>query len=167
MTPLYGHISPETAHVVEDYPYGFRLRCKIRYWLESHPKRGFRFCSQTTNPKRAGEPWNNPKASTYTLLAACMYRNDEGHITWDGLSEYSDAAQVLAFCQKYPGADLSRLLDWATLKACYEDQSIAGNVVWTMNGKEIPDSEERKAEHVRDAAIWREVAKLLGREIAA
>jgi len=38
--------------LVEDYPYGFRLRCKIRFWLEYAPKRGFRFVSQTTNPKR-------------------------------------------------------------------------------------------------------------------
>ena len=28
------HISPETAYVIDDYPYGFRLRCRIRYWLE-------------------------------------------------------------------------------------------------------------------------------------
>jgi len=55
MQILKGHISPETAFIVDDYPYGFRLRCKIRYWLEYNPKHGFRFVSQTTNPKRAGE----------------------------------------------------------------------------------------------------------------
>src|SRR6516165_4444148 len=64
MQILSGHISPETAYVVEDYPYGLRLRCRIRYWLEHTPKRGFRFWSQTTNPKR-GNIWNKPKASTY------------------------------------------------------------------------------------------------------
>jgi hypothetical protein len=52
------HLSPETAYLVSDYPYGFRLRCKIRYWLEHHPKRGTRFVSQTTNPNAAGEVWN-------------------------------------------------------------------------------------------------------------
>jgi hypothetical protein len=31
---LTDHTSPETAYLVEDYPYGFRLRCQIRYWLE-------------------------------------------------------------------------------------------------------------------------------------
>jgi hypothetical protein len=45
---LFGHTSPETAYVVEDYPYGFRLRCKIRYWLEFKAKKGFRLVSQTT-----------------------------------------------------------------------------------------------------------------------
>lgn len=69
---LSGHYSPDTAFVVEDYPYGFKLRCKIRYWLEVN-KRGTRFLSQTTNPKKAfdaaGLPidsWNKPKASTYS-----------------------------------------------------------------------------------------------------
>ena len=31
---LQGHTTIDTAFVVNDYPYGFRLRCKIRYWLE-------------------------------------------------------------------------------------------------------------------------------------
>lgn len=35
MKVLSGHTSPETAYVVDDYPYGFRLRCKIRYWIET------------------------------------------------------------------------------------------------------------------------------------
>jgi hypothetical protein len=38
MQILKGHISQETAYLVDDYPYGFRLRCKIRYWLEYQPK---------------------------------------------------------------------------------------------------------------------------------
>ena len=39
VTPLYGHTSPETAYLVADYPYSFKLRCRIRYWIESDPKR--------------------------------------------------------------------------------------------------------------------------------
>ena len=27
-------VSPETAIIVPDYPYGFRLRCKLRVWVE-------------------------------------------------------------------------------------------------------------------------------------
>lgn len=66
------HTSPETAYVVEDYPYGFRLRCKIRYWIEAHPRHGFRFVSQTTNPKVSGEVWNKPKASIYSDVVRVM-----------------------------------------------------------------------------------------------
>ena len=49
---LQGHTSPETAYVVDDYPYGYTLRCRIRYWLEVNERHGVRFVSQTTNPMR-------------------------------------------------------------------------------------------------------------------
>jgi hypothetical protein len=84
---LTGHTTQETAYVVDDYPYGFRLRCKIRYWLEFHPKHGFRLCSQTTNPKRPGEVWNTPKKSTYSMLAV-MGLDEQEHVTWTGCSMY-------------------------------------------------------------------------------
>jgi hypothetical protein len=80
MQILSGHVSPESAYVVDDYPYGFRLRCKIRYWLEYAPRKGFRFVSQTTNPKAAGEVWNKPKASTYASIAGAMFLDDSNHV---------------------------------------------------------------------------------------
>lgn len=80
---ISGHTSPETAFVVSDYPYGFRLRCKIRYWLEYKSGKGSRLVSQTTNPKRAGEFWNKPKASTYCHGIAVMTRDPaNGYINW-------------------------------------------------------------------------------------
>ena len=106
MKILEGHISPETARVVDDYPYGFRLRCKIRYWLEWKKGKGFRFVSQTTNPKvtlagsaAAGislHPWNKPKASTYTYGLVVMAENEEnGHISYTGIRyDYGDAEQL-------------------------------------------------------------------------
>jgi hypothetical protein len=98
--PLTGHVSPETAYVVDDYPYGFKLRCRIRYWLEHAPKKGFRFCSQTTNPKVEGrEVWNAPKKSTYMMMAV-MGTNDEGHVTWTGCSIY-DFDKLEAFGEAY------------------------------------------------------------------
>lgn len=82
---LGGHTSAETAYLVEDYPYGFQLRCKIRYWVETATKGAakgrMRFMSQTTNPKRPGEVWNKPKASTYTELAV-MYLDEINHVQW-------------------------------------------------------------------------------------
>lgn len=102
LKPLTGHTTPETAYVVEDYPYGFKLRCKIRYWLEFSPKKGFRYCSQTTNPKKAGEVWNAPKRSTYTMLAV-MGTNDEGHVTWTGCSIY-DFDKLEEFGKEYASA---------------------------------------------------------------
>ncbi len=106
MTPLYGRVSQETAYVVDDYPYGYKLRCKIRYWLEHNHKLGFRFCSQTTNPKKAGEYWNTPKKSTYMLLAGCMFLDENNHVKWTGISEYSKTEEMEKFVENFPGAYL-------------------------------------------------------------
>ena len=124
MQILKGHTSPETAYLVESYPYGFRLRCKIRYWLEHHPKRGFRLVSQTTNPKRPGEVWNKPKASTYVKFGACMYLNGDGHVKWAVLTEYSSGAEAKAFLDTYgegvPEAGLELLKKWVAAKLAYD-----------------------------------------------
>ena len=84
MKRLEGHTTPETAFVVDDYPYGFRLRCKIRYWLEYRKGYGYRFVSQTTNPKKAGEVWNKEKAGTYCDENGLtfLYLDDENHVTY-------------------------------------------------------------------------------------
>ena len=87
LKPLPGHTTKETAYLVDDYPYGFRLRCQIRYWLEYKRSKGFRLCSQTSNPKMSGLQWNKPKCSTYTPLGV-MGLNEENHVTWQGISSY-------------------------------------------------------------------------------
>jgi hypothetical protein len=165
MKILSGHISPETAFVVDDYPYGFRLRCKIRYWLEFHPKHGFRFVSQTTNPKR-GDVWNKPKASTYCKFGAAMYLDDQEHVTWAGLSENSDGAEAQAFKDKYfegvPEAGRPILNQWVAMKIAYDGARTEDKA----NGKILPlevgiieAREARLANPVtreeKLAAIWR------------
>lgn len=95
--PLSGHDSPDTALVIDDYPYGFRLRCKIRYWLEEKPKHGVRLVSQTTNPKREGEFWNKPKASTYSEVGVMLRERATGHITWTGLHVWAGLDAIAAF----------------------------------------------------------------------
>ncbi len=95
---LVGHVSPETAFVVNDYPYGFRLRCKIRYWLDSSVNKGVRFMSQTTNPKIEGaEIWNKPKASTYCRFGGAMYLDEHNHVAWAGAHEYQDIQELTDF----------------------------------------------------------------------
>lgn len=79
MEVLDGHRDAESAYIIEDYPYGYRLRCQMRVWLESSPKHGQRIVRQTSNPKRPGT-WNKPKASTYSPILL-MVRDDEGHVT--------------------------------------------------------------------------------------
>jgi len=128
MQILKGHTSPETAYVVDDYPYGFRLRCKIRYWLEYKAGKGFRLVSQTSNPKKydAGGliPWNKPKASTYCKFGGCMTLADNGHVHWTGLSEYSTGAEAKAWSDEYaegvPAAGRHILSEWVAAKLAYD-----------------------------------------------
>lgn len=89
-TVLRGHVDQDTAYVVDDYPYGFTLRCKIRYWLHT-PTKGsaagkVRLMSQTTNPKVPGERWNKPKGSTYERWAV-LIEDARGHVTWWAVSD--------------------------------------------------------------------------------
>lgn len=123
MQILSGHISPETAYVVEDYPYGFRLRCKIRYWLETHPTHGCRLVSQTTNPKR-GHVWNKPKVSTYCKFGACLVISDSGRVNWTGLTEYSSGAEARAWSEKFgagvPEGAKKRLAQWVAAKTVFD-----------------------------------------------
>lgn len=124
MKLLFNHVSPETAYVVEDYPYGFRLRCKIRYWLEHREGKGFRLVSQTTNPKRPGAPWNKPKASTYAASGAAMYLDSDGHVGWSALTEYSDAAESMkwrdTFGAAVPEVGRAAMNKWIAAKVAYD-----------------------------------------------
>ncbi|MFD0576139.1 hypothetical protein [Dactylosporangium darangshiense] len=87
---LQGHTDPDSAYLVNDYPYGYTLRCQIRYWVETAAKgakRGMqRFVSQTTNPKQPATVWNKPKPATYDLLTV-MYLDGDDHVQHTGVGE--------------------------------------------------------------------------------
>lgn len=123
MQILKGHVSPATAYVVDDYPYGFQLRCKIRYWLDYSPKHGVRLVSQTTNPKR-GHVWNKEKASTYCRFGGCMFLDDKGHVQWSGATEYMSGAELEAWGDRYrdgvPGPALDLLDRFTRAKLTYD-----------------------------------------------
>lgn len=164
MTPLYGHLSFESGYEVGSYPFGFKLRCKIRYWIESDPKKGYRFCSQTTNPKKSYESWNAPKKSTYSKLAGCMFLNEEGHCKWDGLTEYSKAEEVSEFLTTFRGVRVARegaemiaqLRVWCALKVKYLQGRLEGKSKWVINGVVTPDSDYEKLEMQNELKVWEE-----------
>lgn len=86
---LNGHTNPDTAYLVDDYPYG-SLRCKRRTWVETATKgkaKGQqRFVAQTTDPRRLGEVWNKPHAWQYHSFVA-MFLDEQDHVSYwsDGL----------------------------------------------------------------------------------
>lgn len=55
---LHGHDTPETGYIIEDYPYGYRVRCRQRHWIDvvmkGQYKGKMRHWSQTTTKQ-----WNH------------------------------------------------------------------------------------------------------------
>lgn len=84
---LTGHTSPETAYVVEDYPWGYRLRTTIRYWIETKINRGQRFARQTKNPKTGR--WCAPQYGTYASIEV-LYLDNEEHVQHYPISDHRD-----------------------------------------------------------------------------
>jgi hypothetical protein len=166
MTPLYGHTSEATAFLVQDYPYG-SLRCQIRFWLESTPKKGFRFCSQTENPKNGR--WNNPKKSTYSMLGGCMFLDDpasgsptgKGHVGWSSLTEYSGHADVLSFIQNFPQAVTSDIRIWVSAKIGMLEKLLDGRMSRSINGVKIEPSEGDVSRWTQELAGWKEAEAAL------
>lgn len=91
LTVLLNHNTEETAYMVNDYPYGYTLRTKIRYWVESTPKKGDRFVSQTLNPKT--NKWNAPKKCTYKPLLFLVL-NEENHVKTASCSIYCEKEKI-------------------------------------------------------------------------
>lgn len=141
---LHGHVSEDTAYVVDDYPYGYRHRTTIRYWIET-TKHGDRFCSQTLNPKTGR--WNKPKKSTYVHIA-CMYVEDEpgddfGHVKWNGIGLYTkpDArATFLAAIGDLTIAQKYRLAEIRGLERAMEDVTFR-----IHEGERTPEEEQQQA----------------------
>ena len=157
--PLYGHTSEATAYLVEDYPYGFTLRTQIRYWLEHKPKKGWRFVSQTKNPKTGS--WNKPKASTYDAWGGAMYLDDNGHVQWEGVGPYTDDAKMLAFVTTFPGADLRELRKVVLPKLRHLRGLLSGEIFFTVNGVRQPRTQADDARNQRELEIWEEIGRSL------
>jgi hypothetical protein len=160
MTTLFGHTSPETAYLVADYPYGRTIRCRIRYWLESHPTKGFRFMAQTENPKTL--TWNKPKASTYAKLAAVMFLDGEAHVTWNNITEYQSGENVVTFLERHPGADVSLLRPFAIAKCVFLERYAQGKAFFTINGVRTETTQKEIDRANAELAEWKRVVELCG-----
>ncbi len=153
---LPDHYSMETAYLVDDYPYGRQLRCRIRYWIEFDAKKGYRFCAQTEDPKTLR--WNNPKKSTYSHLAMEMYLDSRDYVQYASLDEYSKPAQVEAFLWDFPRSRCQpRIHLWAKGKVRLYTGFIEGTVSMTVNGVKKPWTEQEQGEHREDLEAWTEV----------
>lgn len=96
LTILEPQPTEEKPYYVDDYPYGFRLRTRIRYWIET-TNRGQRFVSQTLNPKT--DRWNKPKKSVYSNILL-MGLDERNYVDHTGLDMYS-SQEAIDFHLKY------------------------------------------------------------------
>lgn len=109
------HNSEQSAYIIDDYPYSFNLRCEMRIWLEFDPKRGYRFCRQTLNPKT--ERWNAPKKETYVEYVAFIYEGTDGQTRTLGLSRYSSPEEIRDFLEKYSTYLEPERVEWLKKRA--------------------------------------------------
>ncbi|MDD2246351.1 MAG: hypothetical protein PHC39_04635 [Proteiniphilum sp.] len=134
---LTGNDSEESAYVVDDYPYGFRLRTTIRYWVETAKNKDQRFCSQTKNPKTG--QWNKPKKGTYSSVIV-MGLDENNHVTHTGyhMGTYED--EVDQFIAKYQLSEVQKKsMDIARAYARAQKM-----VTWTVTSRPYNPNEENK-----------------------
>lgn len=164
MKPLFGHTSPETAYLIADYPYGRKLRCQRRVWIEHSPSHGFRFVAQTTNPKTGR--WNAPHKSTYSEIAMALYLDEENHVQSMAITPNSNDAHALQFARAFgrqaEGAGILRV--FAIKKARYLAQLASGEAYFTSNGQKQEISPGDAARSLEESTQWLEVAELLNPE---
>jgi len=119
-----------------DYPYG-SMKCYITFDVEFKPKKGYRYVTQTTNPKTGCV--NKPKKGTYTSFM-CLQREKNGHVSpfslW--INGYEDIARMIEFLTLHDitfTEEESQFL-WAEVITC-----IRGNARYTKLAEGVEISE--------------------------
>ena len=97
---LYNHTCEQSAYYVENYPWGFRLKTQVRYWVETSEKSngGQRLVKQTLTPKTGS--WCKPKKSTYSWVMF-MYLDQNEHVQTDSLGMYSEESEIIRFVETH------------------------------------------------------------------
>ena len=158
MNVLTGHDSPDTAYVVEDYPYGFRLRTQIRYWVETRSGYGQRFISQTMDPKRGR--WNKPKAGTYSRLTV-MFLDDIGHVQCAGIDGWANTERLDAFLEAY-GEALEGNYEREAIRHMRAQHRVDAKITWVVEeakpGVTYPTMKEVSKQYANlvRAELWNE-----------
>lgn len=101
--------------------------------------------SQTTNPKRPGDSWNNPKASTYNRFGGCMTLDESnGHVHWTGINEYATLQEMInwknSFYAGIPDSHKPIFDKWLAMKIKLNEMKGRGEIVMVAKINGIEDS---------------------------
>ena len=131
---IYGATDEESAHVVEGWPWGRRMRCTKRFWIETR-KNGDRLCAQCTHPdKETGEcsgRWCKPKKSTYTPGVIVLAQDVDGTMATETLGAYyrHPFSEIEAFIERHAGrlsdVQASRARSCLAIRKKYDEQEAA------------------------------------------
>lgn len=140
---LVGYTSQERPYKVDNYPWGFRLRTSIHYWIESKPGKGDRFCSYTIDPKTGRAC--KPKCSTY-ITFMYMYINEEGHVTYGTIDSYKpeEFRMRFNFILTRIGEQFISDVQKQNIRINYA-QHVRGNAPWEA----VKYSDEKKPEFIQ------------------
>ena len=123
---IYNKDSFENSVEVDNYPWGFRLKTKRRYWVET-TNHGDRFCYATLNPKT--NTWCKPKKSTYNAIVILV--DDDGYITSYSLSKNANKDDITRVLAKL---DYNKLSKEQKAQICLlkSINHVMSNVTWTV-----------------------------------
>lgn len=151
------HDTEETALNVQNYPYGFRLKTTIRYYIET-TKRGDRFVSQTLNPKT--NEWNTPKKSTYSAVEVLIKEKETGYIRTRGLNFTTDRTEILNFLDFIKDYELNKEQQ-EQIRILKAYCKVYENVSYTFRTR-TDDEEKEKEEDQKQEEIKKQLNKAVG-----
>lgn len=143
-TLLVGHTSEATAHLTPDYPFGFRLRCERKVWIETRRGMGQRLVTMTSNPRRPGT-WNKPKPGVYSAVMVMFLNSDNGHVEHDVIGSWSDEEKIQKFETEYAEA-LTGEYEKKTLAVLHAARRVDKKITWEVSSRpagEVPDNKEQ------------------------
>lgn len=150
-TMLVGHTTEATAFLQPDYPFGFRLRCERKVWIETKKGQGQRLVTQTSNPKRPGT-WNKPKASTYSPIVVMFLNSENGHLEHDVLSGYASEEDIQKFETEYAEA-LAGEHEQKILKVLHAARRVDKKITWEVSVRHadevVPSVKEQSESYSR------------------
>lgn len=103
---MYGHDCFENAYEVDNYPWGFTLKTKRKYWIETKKGFGDRFVFATLNPKNG--KWCKPKAGTYEPVLV-LAKNEKDHVVTYGFGLWRNNENIAKFLDNVDWEKLNEL----------------------------------------------------------